>query len=40
MNSDKNKGDGEVKAPDANSRTPTGDEGWQDVLQLLKEKNE
>ena len=37
MKSDKNKGDGEVKAPDAHSHTPTGAEGWQDVLQLLKE---
>ena len=40
MNPDKNKGDGEVKAPDAHSHTPTGAEGWQDVLQLLKEQNE
>ena len=40
MNSVKNKGDGEVKAPDAHSHTPTGAEGWQYVLQLLKEQNE
>ena len=40
MNSVKNKGDGEVKAPDAHSHTPPGAEGWQDVLQLLTEQNE
>ena len=40
MNSVKNKGDGEVKAPDAHSHTPPRAEGWQDVLQLLKEQNE
>ena len=39
MNSVKNKGDGEVKAPDAHSHAPPGAEGWQDVLQLLKEQS-
>ena len=39
MNSVRNKGNGEVKAPDAHSHTPPGAEGWQDVLQLLKEQN-
>ena len=40
MISVKNKGDEEVKAPDAHSRTPPGAERWKDVLQLLKEQNE
>ena len=35
-----NKGDEEVKAPDAHSHTPPGAEGWKDVHQLLKEQNE
>ena len=39
MNSNENKGDGEVKAPDAHSHTPPGAEGWKDVLQLLKEQS-
>ena len=34
-----NKGDEEVKAPDAHSHTPPGAEGWKDVLQLLKEQS-
>ena len=40
MNSKKNEGDKEVKALDAHSHTPPGAEGWQDVLQLLKEQND
>ena len=40
MNSKKNERDKEVKALDAHSHTPPGAEGWQDVLQLLKEQNE
>ena len=39
MNSIHNKGDEEVKAPDAHSHTPPGAEGWKDVLQLLKEQS-
>ena len=38
MNSIHNKGDEEVKAPDAHSHTSPGAEGWKDVLQLLKEQ--
>ena len=33
------KGDEEVKAPDSQSHTPPGAEGWKDVLQLLKEQS-
>ena len=39
MNSIHNKGDEEVKAPDAHSHTAPGAEGWKDVLQLLKEQS-
>ena len=39
MISVKNKGDEEVKAPDAYSHTPPGAEGWKDVLQILREQN-
>ena len=39
MNSIHNKGDAEVKAPDAHLHTPPGAEEWKDVLQLLKEQS-
>ena len=39
MTSMHNKGDEEVKAPDAHSHTPPGAKGWKDVLQLLKEES-
>ena len=39
MNSTKNKGGEQVKVPDTSSHTPTGAEGWKDVLQLLKEQS-
>ena len=39
MTSIHNKGDEEVKAPDAHSHTPPGADGWKDVLQPLKEQS-
>ena len=39
MNSEHNKGDEAVKAPDAHSHTPPGADGWKDVLQLLTEQS-
>ena len=38
-NFEKNKGDEAAKAPDAQSHTPPGADGWKDVLQLLREQS-